>query len=302
MSRVDIEVSKGEREHILVEICPRCDSFAMEYRELEPAATLRHLVRCYWMLTSDPGEPMATPEPVLPDGSPELIFNAADPFLALDQSLKSGVVQPFAMLVGQITGPFTVGPTGRVDLIAVRFQSCGGALVCDDLSAITDRWVDIDQLPRPELASTLGELTRAASTEARAEILNHTIARLIGSGWGPDPEVLAATRAISASQGMVVLEELATSLHCSLRHLQRRFSTQVGISPKLLARIRRCQRVFHAWRDDPRSLSRVAVECGYFDQSHLIRDFRELAGAAPAAFLANQPEFTQFFLPTSRAP
>jgi transcriptional regulator GlxA family with amidase domain len=98
----------------------------------------------------------------------------------------------------------------------------------------------------------------------------------------------------------IALDEFAKAMCVSPRTLQRRFTVHVGISPKLLARIRRFQRVLSAWREDPGSLARVAVECGYFDQSHLIRDFRDFAGAAPAAFLANQPEFTQLFLPTKR--
>ncbi len=79
------------------------------------------------------------------------------------------------------------------------------------------------------------------------------------------------------------------------RTLQRLFATQVGISPKLLARITRFQRVFRSWQQEPNALARVAAACGYFDQSHLVRDFRDFAGAPPAAFLSAQPEFTTFF-------
>ena len=68
-----------------------------------------------------------------------------------------------------------------------------------------------------------------------------------------------------------------------------------GISPKLLARITRFQHVFRAWQREPATLGRIAMECGYFDQPHLIRDFRDFAGTAPAAFLSAQPEFTAFF-------
>ena len=69
--------------------------------------------------------------------------------------------------------------------------------------------------------------------------------------------------------------------------------TPVVQEVKLLARICRFQRVFLAWREDRRALSRVAAECGYFDHPHLIRDFRDFAGSAPAAFLANQRESKQ---------
>jgi AraC-like DNA-binding protein len=192
-----------------------------------------------------------------------------------------------------------VGPSGRIDLVAVRFQSAGAALICDDLGALTDTWADVKSLAVPDLVDWQSALSRTLTADERIRLLDAMLARLATRRTGPDADVAAAVRAIDDSHGMVALESLAATLGCSMRHLQRRFSRQVGVSPKMLARIRRFQRVFQAWRDDPRSLSRVAVECGYFDQPHLIRDFRDFAGSAPAAFLANQPEFTRLFLPTN---
>jgi transcriptional regulator GlxA family with amidase domain len=141
-------------------------------------------------------------------------------------------------------------------------------------------------------------MEQTAGPASRRAAVDTFLAGVVTSRPAPDPLVRRAVESIEDSHGTIALEQLATTLGCSSRHLQRLFSARVGISPKLLARIRRFQRVFSAWRDDPRSLSRVAAECGYFDQPHLIRDFRDFAGQAPAAFLANQPEFTRLFLPT----
>jgi AraC-like DNA-binding protein len=270
----------------------------MEYAEFDPAAALRPLVRCYWSLTASGQAPPVTPEPALPDGSPELIINAADPFCVFGPDGERSV-QPRAILVGQITRPFTVGPTGRVDLFAVRFQPDGASLVCDDLASLTDRWIDVEALPVDGLTGLRAIFEEEHDAMARTRHVDRLLTTLATTRRAPDRAVRAAVRAIEASHGVIALEQLAATIGCSARQLQRRFAEQVGISPKLLARIRRFQRVFAAWRDDPRSLSRVAAECGYFDQPHLIRDFRDFAGQAPAAFLANQPEFTQFFLPTS---
>lgn len=268
------------------------------YREYLPDESLRGIIRCYWMLSGDDSDATAPPEPALPDGSPELIFALGDPFRAIVGD-GTNEVQPAAMLVGQITRPLTVAPTGRIDLVAVRLEPAGGSVLCDDMSRLTDRWTDIEALAIPSLSSLTDVLAAATTDEVRVQQLDRVFLQLIVTKRGADSEVFDAVQAIAASHGMVVLDDLAARLGCSTRHLQRRFATQVGISPKLLARIRRFQRVFSAWRDDPRSLSRVAAECGYFDQPHLIRDFHDFAGQAPAAFLANQPEFTQFFLPTN---
>ncbi len=79
----------------------------MQYRELQPDPSLRHVVRCYWFLTGDVvvGAPGKSGEPALPDGSPELIINLADPFQAFGAG-AAPVVQPLTMLVGQITRPW----------------------------------------------------------------------------------------------------------------------------------------------------------------------------------------------------
>ncbi len=239
------------------------------------------------------------PEPALPDGSPELILNAADPFVATAPD-GTRSVQPKAILVGQITRPFVVGPSGRVDLFAVRFHADGAASLSDDLAPLTDRLIEVDTLPVPGLSTLRDVIEHTPDALSRCGAVDAFLSRVVADRPAPDRSVRSAVRAIEDSHGTLALEELASTLGCSIRHLQRQFSRRVGISPKLLARIRRFQRVFAAWREDPRSLSRVAAECGYFDQPHLIRDFRDFAGQAPAAFLANQPEFTQFFLPTGQ--
>lgn len=272
----------------------------MDYRERMPSAALHELVRCYWFLSGEPEFDSEAGDPAFPDGSPELIFNLADPFAVVADSGER-IVQPLAMLVGQISGPLTVGPTGRINLVAVRFEPFGASLLCDDMSEITDDWIDIADLHVPALRALAEQLSTATGDDAKVTLLNDSLEQLLRARSGPDHDVIDAVHAIVHSNGMVALEALASELGCTMRHLQRRFAVQVGLSPKQLSRIRRFQRVFTAWRDDPRSLSRVAVECGYFDQSHLIRDFRDFAGQAPAAFLANQPEFTQFFLPTNES-
>lgn len=265
----------------------------MDYRESPPAPALRRLVRCYWFLTGT-AESEPAGDPALPDGSPELIFNLADPFLAIPAT-GAPIEQPLAMLVGQITGPFVVRPTGRIDMVGVRLEAHGGFLFAGSQDAILDRWLGPDQLDPEPIGPIRAALLQSAGPKDRTAVLDDHLTRFFEHARRPDPRVDRAVRAIRASHGTVPLGSLTRDLGTTPRTLQRLFADQVGLSPKLLARIVRFHRVFAAWRDDPRSLARVAAECGYFDQSHLIRDFRDFAGAAPAAFLASQPEFTAFF-------
>ncbi len=272
----------------------------MDYAEWLPPHPLRPLIRCFWSLTDGSGTATGdqAAEPALPDGSPELIFNFGAPFehLTADGRVQ---LQPRAFLVGQITQPMVVRPTGTVDLFAVRFESHGAALLHSNVGALTNTWCPLRATAISALETALfDDGADAISTTAREQlIVAHLLARLQSSNT-IDQRVATVVLAIRAQHGAVSLDDLVSAVGLTPRTMQRLFLHQVGISPKLLCRIMRFQRVFSAWRADPSSLARVALACGYFDQSHLVRDFRDFSGAPPAGFLAELPAFTRLFLAT----
>lgn len=261
----------------------------MEYREYPAPSGTEDLVRCLWTLTGDGRS--AAAEPALPDGSPELIVNLGDPFVHRDAAGRSRA-QPEIFLVGQISGPFHVRPTGRVALVAARLEAHGAAALAEDLRPLCDTWLDLSA--HPALAALRQEARNAAPLELALR-LGAVLPALLLEGRRADWRVAAAVARIRASGGAADVADIAAALRCSPRTLQRLFQRDVGITPKALLRIVRFQRVFGAWREDPQRLARVAGECGYSDHSHLVRDFRELAGMPPASFLANQPAFSRFF-------
>lgn len=116
----------------------------MEYTERPPHPDLADIIRTYWWLRGD-ADPAGAADPALPDGSPELIVNLADPWerVTADGAL---LTQPPAFLVGQILRPMVVRPTGRIALVAVRFEAHGAALVTDSIGALTDSWASLDTL------------------------------------------------------------------------------------------------------------------------------------------------------------
>src|SRR5262249_42838854 len=87
--------------------------------------------------------------------------------------------------------------------------------------------------------------------------------------------------------GRAPIGELAEELGWSHRRLIARFRDHIGLTPKTLARVIRFDRAvrrLHA--SQPENLAELAFDCGYFDQAHLNRDFREFAGTSPTAFIA----------------
>jgi AraC-like DNA-binding protein len=103
-------------------------------------------------------------------------------------------------------------------------------------------------------------------------------------------ELTVAWGALVRSGGTVPVGDLAPAVGWSRQHLARRFRDEFGLGPKLAARIVRFERAAAMLRHTPSytSIAQVAAVCGYFDQSHLDRDFQELAGCTPSRLLAEE--------------
>jgi methylphosphotriester-DNA--protein-cysteine methyltransferase len=101
-----------------------------------------------------------------------------------------------------------------------------------------------------------------------------------------DALVDAAVRAIRDARGVVHVGALARELSISRDRLEKRFRHAVGTTPKHLASIHRLRRALQLCRGKP-SFSQVALDAGYFDQSHFIREFRAFTGDSPGRFFAS---------------
>jgi transcriptional regulator GlxA family with amidase domain len=103
-------------------------------------------------------------------------------------------------------------------------------------------------------------------------------------------ELRVAWRVLVRSGGAASVAEVARSVGWSRQHLTRRFGEELGMRPKLAARVLRFERASRLLRagSGAATIAEVAAACGYFDQSHLDRDFTELAGCAPTVWLAGE--------------
>lgn len=260
----------------------------MQYREWAPPPGLRNHVEAVWTLSGQAGG-MDDPERILPDGCAELILNFGDPVV---QETRGPAVQPPLMFVGQITGPLHIRPTGRIDLLGIRFRPGGAAaLTAIPQHELVDRSVPLDDIARG--AAT--RLTPAFDTHDTTERFTRTARALEASLDARRTVVTESADAIVRRWGMIPVGMLAADAGMGARQLERRFLDEVGMTPKRLARISRFQRVFHAMEHQPAGWTRVAVECGYYDSSHLVRDFREFAGESPSRALGDLEGLTLAF-------
>ena len=132
-------------------------------------------------------------------------------------------------------------------------------------------------------------LHEAPGWAPRFALLDDAIARRLQDARPPSPGVAWAWERLRETHGALPVGTLAGELGWSRRHLAAQFREQVGLPPKLLARILRFDRVIALLRRaDPERWAEVAYDCGYYDQAHFNRDFRAFTGSTPGAFLASR--------------
>jgi AraC-like DNA-binding protein len=127
-------------------------------------------------------------------------------------------------------------------------------------------------------------LLNTADAGARLLLVENWLLERCASGRQVHPLVHWATRRLADSAGKVRVSELARDAGCSRKHVVELFGREVGLAPKALARVHRFQHALRSLREGTRPLAEIALDCGYYDQSHLVHDCRQFAGMPPHAF------------------
>lgn len=163
------------------------------------------------------------------------------------------------------------------------------------LGELANRAVPVGDLPDRWLAGLRSRLAGAPDWPRRFALLDAALGARLAGSTPLDPRLDRAWRRLAGTGGRIGAGALADEVGCGGRHLAVRFRAELGLTPKSTARLLRFQRAYATLaRDlvpgpgadapaDPAGWAELAVRCGYYDQSHLIRDFREFAGTTPAA-------------------
>ena len=133
------------------------------------------------------------------------------------------------------------------------------------------------------------------SFPARLAALGRVMQTAAEQANGEDPVVSFAVREFERGGAQATVRDIADRVGLSSRQLERRFMAGVGIPPKLFGRMQRFQRVFQTMEGPHSDWVNAAVRCGYYDQAHLIRDFREFSGKTPTVLLSEEIDLSRKF-------
>jgi AraC-like DNA-binding protein len=264
----------------------------MRYAEYPPSPPFAPLVERFWLLE---GASAGAADAILPDGRVELIVHYGAPFWH-HHATRGPEQQPTSILVGQMVEPVVLAPDGHAAVAAIRLRPAAARTVLGfSLHEVTGRFVDLESI-FPSVRRLRDELAGAATDGQRIGVLERWLATVIRSA--PRPQVEAAVATILASGGRASMETVVERSGAGLRQLERQFRDEVGLTPKTFSRIVRLQAALRGVREG-QPLSDVALACGYYDQAHMTRDFRELAAMSPGAWQTHSGDLAPLFVTPS---
>ena len=257
----------------------------MHYKEYAPNSFLKDYVQCYFVCETDTA--VFTEDKVFASGFVEIMFN-----LGTDgpQQLINGdlISRPDVQLWGQTIKPFTFSSYGRHSMFGIRFFTHTAACFFDEpIEEFNDQVIDFKDIGGKEAIVLHSKLLEAKTPDERIELTEEFLRQRLlrfANRFAKINLVNSVMHDFSKDDFFENINSVAARYGISSRYLQKIFLTYSGLGPNLFSKIARFQRSIHLVADKDLSLTTIAHRCGYFDQSHFIKDFKFFTGSTPSHF------------------
>ena len=256
-----------------------------------PSPPLDRFIASIWFCDAPP-RPFAL-ERVLPSGAAQLIVNLKDDRTRGYHPETGAMTSSSGTLLSGVSTRFGIIDTAEQEcVVGVSFRPGGTAAFFRlPASETCDADIPLEFVWGRRAARLREQVLAAASANARLDVLEKAMA----DAWNEsafDPAVSFALETLATRPHTANVAAVADRVGLSSKRLVERFKTVVGVAPKRYCRILRFQRALQcAERGRQVDWTRIAMDCGYFDQAHFIHDFRSFAGITPTGYDAGRTQF-----------
>jgi len=261
----------------------------------KPKPPVSNFVDSLWLYEGYQSERQT--ERILPTGTLELVVNLRqnelgfyDPERPENCARLSG-----AVVSGAFGRGFAPAPAEEAFIIGVHFKA-GGAFPFLELPVgdLADTHVDLETLWGPTAGRLRERLCEARTSAERFQLLEEALLSRLCHGVEQHYAVSAALEMFGKNQVGPRVREAAKHLCLSQRRFIQIFKAEVGMTPKLFSRIQRFQQTRTFIQHNPSiNWADLAVDLGYFDQSHFIREFLEFSGLSPTDYISRHKRFIE---------
>ncbi len=267
----------------------------MKHQIFEPGGELAGLVKCYWTLES-PKEKTPARNTIVPDGCMKLIFHYGDPYKHYPKN-GSDLLLPRCFLIGQLTRPYEVKPTGETGTFFVCFHPNGFLpFTTIPIKQMRNTAVPLEKLFGEDGQQLEQSILNAKSTSERINLIEMFLNSRLTNKETVDNIVKSTVETILAAHGQFSVNKLSQQNNINRRQLVRKFSSAIGLSPKQLSKTIRIQATLKTLlTKEVRNLTDLAHENEYFDQAHFIKEFKEFTGLTPKEFYGDNLKMSLIF-------
>ena len=267
----------------------------MLYLQRIPAAPLASFIRLLWYARVD--HAAHGRERILPTGRIQVILNLARDYVLDCSEGRPDVHRPPALVIGGRSVYEIVDTSDMADLIGIVFSPGGfSPFATDAAHHFSNQTVALDAIWAGETQQLRDRLREIESPENRLQCLEQILTARFASSLQRrqrPPQVQFALRYFAHNPSIASVRETARQIGWSERRLSQVFREEVGFSPKVWCRIQRFQhavRQLHAGADV--RWAELALDCGYYDQSHFANEFRAFSGVDATTYSARRTLWT----------
>jgi AraC-like DNA-binding protein len=261
----------------------------MEFRHFHPSDILKPYVKCYFVFESDSNIEFG--DTVFPSGDMEMIFN-------LGEGVWESLVEykffrtPQIELWGQLTKPLAIKSKGRHTMLGIRFLTHSASYFFNEnMGIFNDQVSDLSDIIGNPIKILHARLRETPELDRRIELIERfLLARLTANekrSFVVD-KVAGILNSIKKNAAENNLAAVATKHGITPRYLHKLVYHHTGLSPTSFTKINRFQLSLKLLGKNDHSFTSIAYDCGYFDQSHFIRDFKSFTGLTPSAYMENR--------------
>lgn len=260
-----------------------------KFQVIQPLVRLAPFVKQYWFISA--AGIVRSHQRVIPSGYTGLVFNREGRILsAVDES-----VLPASYIFGQTLAPVDLSFSGNIDLIMIIFQPAGASAFFDmPINELYGINVPVDILGDSDLIELSNLLTGCRDNILCVRRIEDYLLRKLSQ---INNRFLERFNSVicAVNRGESDIDKLADSIYLGYKQFKRLFKAHVGLNPKEYLRIVRGASTLRRIQTDPsKSLSELAFEYGYYDKSHLIKEFKNLYHYIPSVYLANSEPYSEY--------
>jgi len=257
----------------------------MNYQEFKPKGILKDFIQCYFTCETETN--VLSEDKVFASGSIEIMFNlgATRKQFSLNGNLMT---EPDIQLWGQVLKPVDIKSFGKHSIFGIRFFAHTATCFFNEaIEQFNDAVFNLEDVMGNKANGVHSKLLESDTIIQKIEVTENFLKErllLFGKKTNKLDLVSAVMNELLQEECKVNMNTMALRYGISSRYLQKIFLQYSGVTPNLFRKISRFQKSLYLLANNNDSLTSIAHHCGYFDQSHFIKDFKEFTGTTPSEF------------------